>query len=74
MSLALDFFDKIISPILLYGSEIWGTRYAGSIEYVDRKFCKYVLNVSINASNAAVLGELGRRPLICYVLKNLDDV
>ena len=63
VSLALDLFDKIISPILLYGSEIWGTRYAGSIEYVHRKFCKYVLNVSINASNAAVLGELGRRPL-----------
>ena len=63
VSLALDLFDKIISPILLYGSEIGGTRYAGSIEYVHRKFCKYVLNVSLNASNAAVLGELGRRPL-----------
>ena len=63
VSLALDLFDKIISPILLYGSDIWGTRYARSIEYVHRKFCKYVLNVSINASNAAVLGELGRHPL-----------
>ena len=63
VSLALDLFDTIISPILLYGSEIWGTRYAGYIEYVHQKFCKYVLNVSINTSNAAALGELGRRPL-----------
>ena len=63
VSLAVELFDKIISPILLYGSEIWGTRYAGSIAYVHRKLCKYVLNVSINASNAAVLRELGRRPL-----------
>ena len=48
VSLALDLFNKIISPILLYGSEIWGTRYAGYMGYVHSKLCKYVLNVSID--------------------------
>jgi hypothetical protein len=63
ISLSLDLCDKLVSPILLYGSEIWGTQYRESIELVHRKFCKYILSVSYNTSNAAVLGDLGRTAL-----------
>jgi hypothetical protein len=63
ISLSLDLFDKLVSPILLYGSEIWGTQYQESIELANRKLCKYILSVSYNTSNAAVLGDLGRTPL-----------
>ena len=64
IQLSLDLFDKMVVPILLYGSEIWGTKVRDSIELVQRKFCKYILSVSYNTSNAAVLGELGRMPLL----------
>ena len=54
---------KIVLPILIYGAEIWGTKYAGPIEAVHIKYCKYSLRVSSSTSNAAVMGELGRHPL-----------
>ncbi len=63
ISLSLDLFDKLVVPILLYGSEIWSFTCRGSIERVQNKFCKYLLSVSYNTSNAAVLGDLGRKPL-----------
>ena len=63
ISLSLDLFDKLIVPILLYGSEVWGTQHREPIELVHRKFCKYIMSVSYNTSNAAVLGDLGRTPL-----------
>ena len=31
ITLALNLFDKIVLPILIYGAEIWGTKYAGPI-------------------------------------------
>ena len=63
ISLSLDLFDKLIVPILLYGSEVWGTQHREPIELVHRKLCKYIKSVSYNTSNAAVLGDLGRTPL-----------
>lgn len=56
-------FDKLILPILLYGSEIWGCNTHKSVEAVQSKFLKYVLNVPLSAPNAAVLGESGRYPI-----------
>ena len=46
LKLCLDLFAKIVSPILLYGAEIWGTQKRETIELVHRKYCKYILNVS----------------------------
>ena len=56
-------FDKIIAPILLYGSEIWGYEFRKEIEAVHVTFCKYVLGVARNTPNCAALGECGRLPL-----------
>ena len=36
----LDLFDKLISPILNYGSEVWGFAKADNIERVHLQFCK----------------------------------
>ena len=36
----LDLFDKLISPILNYGSEVWGFTKADNIERVHLQFCK----------------------------------
>ena len=36
----LDLFDKLISPILNYGSEVWGFHRTSAIETVYMQFCK----------------------------------
>ena len=41
----LDLFDKLISPILNYASEVWGFSQANSIERVHLQFCKKLLGV-----------------------------
>ena len=56
----LDLFDKLISPILNYGSEVWGFHTAKSIETVHLSFCKRMLGIKQSAQNDFVYGELGR--------------
>jgi len=40
----LDLFDKMIVPILTYGSEIWAYEESKVIEMLHLKFCKYILS------------------------------
>jgi hypothetical protein len=56
-------FDKMILPILLYGSEIWDYDTFDCIEVTQRKFCKCILKLPSNTPSAAVLGECGRYPI-----------
>ena len=56
----LNMFDSLITPILLYGSEIWGIYNYKDVDRLHIKFCKYLLGVKPQTSNVAVLGELGR--------------
>ena len=56
-------FDCMVTPILCYGAEIWGTSYCKCIESVHLTFCKYFLNVNKYTCSNMVLGECGRYPL-----------
>lgn len=56
----LDLFDKLISPILNYASEVWGFYTAKSIETVHMQFCKRMLGVKQSTQNDFIYGELGR--------------
>lgn len=56
-------FDSKVSPIMLYGSELWGTEIMTSIEAVHIYACKRFLNASENACNTAVMGDIGRYPI-----------
>ena len=60
----LDLFDKLISPILNYSSEVWGFIQANSIERVHLQFCKKLLGVKKTTQNDFVYGELGRTSYI----------
>ncbi|ESO86614.1 hypothetical protein LOTGIDRAFT_166878 [Lottia gigantea] len=67
---AFQIFDKMLVPILLYGSEMWGYTLSPKIENVQIKYFKYTLRVSKYACNMAVLGEIGRSLLyVQYSLK-----
>jgi len=63
IDIVLDLFDKMILPILLYGSEIWGFANLESIEIFYRKFLKYILKVNSQTTDEMVYGETGRTPL-----------
>ena len=56
----LELFDKLVSPILNYGSEVWGFAAAPSIERVHLQFCKKLLGVKKTTQNDFIYGELGR--------------
>jgi hypothetical protein len=64
IDVAFELFDKMIVPILCYGSEVWGYKKYDVIEKVQLKFCKFLLGVNSTTNNSAVLGECGRRPLL----------
>ena len=59
----LSLFDKLASPILLYGSEIWGIYNYKEVDKLHIRFYKMVLGVRKQTMNYAVLWELGRLPL-----------
>ena len=85
MDTILHLFDHTVKPVLLYGSEIWGTINTLSAnvkkdgfsifdtfcnmpcEKLHIKFLKYVLGVHRKTTNVAVMGELGRYPIIINV-------
>ncbi len=75
--IAMEIFDGIVSPILLYNSEVWEadvnkgfTKWDNTpTEKTHLKFCKLYLGVNRNASNIASRGELGKFPLLIPIFK-----
>ena len=63
IDLQLDLFDKLFTPILLYGSEIWAYENNDIIEKLHLRYCKYILSVNKSTTSSTVYGELGRYPL-----------
>jgi len=70
-------FNSLISPILTFGSEVWGVYVKQDFEKWDNsptekvhlRFCKYYLGVNRKASNIACRAELGRFPLKIFIEK-----
>ena len=60
----LDLFSSMVSPILNYGSEVWGMRKADPIETFHLSFLKSILGVKTSTPNCFIYGELGAYPLI----------
>ena len=57
---SLQLFDKLVTPILNYGSEVWGFHKATSIETVHMQFCKKLIGVKQTTQNDFIFGDLGR--------------
>ena len=60
-------FDSLVTPILLYCSEVWGVYLdpgdSSIVEKFHMKFIKEIVGVNCKASNVACRAELGRLPL-----------
>ena len=62
-----DLFDKVVAPILLYGSEVWGFENLDIVERIHLKFLKHVFNLKSSTPAYMVYGETGRFPLYISV-------
>ena len=81
----LKLFDSITRPALLYNSEVWGvfewrkmesiktilTNFKSQYESLHIKMCKQSLGLKKYATNLAVLGEMGRFPLIIFIITSI---
>ena len=65
----LKLFDTKISPVRMYGAEIWDTDYQQAVERVHYYACKRYMCVRLNYSNDAVLGGCGRFPMYIVAYK-----
>jgi hypothetical protein len=59
----LELFNKLILPILNYGSELTGFSNFNRIEQMHLKLCKQILGFGTQTQNNFIYGELGRTPL-----------
>ena len=74
--LALKIFQSQISPILLYGSEVWGPYICddweswekSKIEQTHVQFLKRILGCNYKTSNIMTRWEVGRRPLMVEII------
>ena len=64
-------FDVKIAPILLYGSELSGTKVYDSLERVHRYACKHFLNASFKVCSSFALEDCGRFPLYIQIQRRL---
>ena len=71
VDLQLKLFDSLVSPILLYASEIWGFENKDGLERVHLQFCKNILKVRGSTPNYMVYGELGRFSLDIIVKRRM---
>lgn len=63
INMKISLFDTMVTPILLYGAEVWGLNDFQDADKIHIKFCKTILGVRPHTPNAAILGELARYPL-----------
>ena len=59
----LDLFDKLITSILGYCSEVWGYWEAAQLETVHLQHMEQLVGVRPHTQNNSVYGELGWFPL-----------
>ena len=60
----VELFNKMVKPILLYGSEIWGfSKNIQCLEKVQLRFCKLLLKLKTSTPSYMIYGELGLFPI-----------
>ena len=67
IDLQLQMFDAMISPILLYGCEVWGYSNNNTVESLFLQFHKIILNVKKSTPKCILYGELGRYPIDIFI-------
>ena len=58
-----DLFDKMITPILSYGCEVWRCYSMKNLETVHKKICKLVMGMPKTTPSNTIYNVTKRRPL-----------
>ena len=66
-----DMFEKVVSPIRLYGSEVWGFSCTEMLEIFHRNFLEELLHLRPSTPNCMVYRELGGLPLQVAIDKRI---
>ena len=69
----LELFDKLILPILNYGSEVWGFHNGIHTERTQLNFCKRLLGVKTSTQNNFVFTNEDDGYMMTYVYKPETD-
>ena len=64
-------FEKVVAPILLYGSEVWDFSCTEMLEIFHRNFLKKLLYLRPSTPNCMVYGELGVLPIQVAIDKRI---
>ena len=67
VDLALELFDYLVLPIVIYGSEVWGYSNIEQLEVLHRKFMKILLGVKCHTPNCMIYGETGKMPVMINI-------
>ena len=59
LDIQVELFEKMISPILLYGSELWGYEKCELANKLQLRFYKLLLGLKKSTPSCMILGELG---------------
>jgi len=59
IDIQIELFEKLVVPVLLYGSEVWGAEDISQVEVFYRKFLKQTLYLKGFTPNCMVYGESG---------------
>ena len=71
LCLPIDMFEKVVSPILLYGSEVCFFSCTEMLEIFHRNLLKKLLHLRPSTPNCMVYGELGVLPLQVVIDKRI---
>ena len=63
IDLQLHLFDKVVTPVILYGCELWGFESCKILDKLQLKFCKYILKLNKSTCSNMIYGELGVIPI-----------
>ena len=63
IDLQLHLFDKVVTPVILYGCEVWGFESCKILDKLQLKFCKYILKLNKSTCSNMIYGELGVIPI-----------
>ena len=71
VDLMIELFDKLVTPILTYGAEVWGFGDNVLLERLYLKFMKMVLHVKRSTPSCMVYGETGTFPIQLSILQKM---
>ena len=63
-------YESTVVPVITYASSIWGCENFSCISAVQNRAARYFMNVGIHTPNAAVLGDVGWKPITYHCWKS----